>query len=41
MFNNDMVIPLGWAVCDGKSVEYEGELIDTPDLKSMFIERSQ
>ena len=41
MFNNDMVIPLGWAVCDGESVEYEGELIDTPDLTSMFIERPQ
>lgn len=41
MFNNDMAIPLGWAVCDGKSVEYEGELIGTPDLKSMFIERPQ
>ena len=41
MFNNDIDIPLGWAVCDGKSVEYEGELIDTPDLTSMFIERPQ
>ena len=41
MFNNDIDIPLGWAVCDGKSVEYERELIDTPDLTSMFIERPQ
>jgi hypothetical protein len=37
MYDGSAIIPPGWAVCDGKSHEYEGQTIPTPNLVGRFI----
>ena len=37
MYNQNKVIPDGWAICDGNEYEYKGIISRTPDLTDKFV----